>query len=158
MIAKEVKTSFPTAALEEAGMSQAYLLSLCSPMEKSKVAHLSRMPSQGEVPTPTRLQKKVPDLTSCLAEATSLDSSWNCISVHLAGAPFPLNEGQVTIKCGSQNNPVVSLHLECLTSRTEEVDVLPLKGEGRVVLPCPLWPFTQLLNRNSCQTHRSFKI
>ena len=75
MIAKEVKTSFPTAALEEASMSQVYLLSLCSPREKSKVAHLSRMPSQGEVPTPTPLQKKVPDLTSCLVEATSLDSN-----------------------------------------------------------------------------------
>lgn len=42
----------------------------------------------------------------------------------------------MTIKSGSQNNPVVSLHPECPTSRIEEADVSPLKGEGRVALPC----------------------
>lgn len=103
-------------------------------------------------------KEKVPDLTSCLVEATSLENYWNCIIPHLVEASFPLNEGQVTIKSGSQNNPVASLHSECLTSRIEEADVPPLKWEGRVVWPFTLSPFTHWLNRNSCQTHRTLNI
>lgn len=129
------------------------------PKVKSRVPQLlSQLPSQGEVPTLTVLQKKVPDLTSCLVEVTFLEGNWNCIIPHLVESSFPLNERQVTIKSSSQNNPVASLQSECLTSTTEEADVPLLKGKGRVALHFTPSTFTQLLNRSSCQTHRSLKI
>lgn len=100
-----------------------------------KVPHLlSGKLSQGKVPIIIPFQKRCPiwhpgGWSHVLREPLKWHHS--C----LVEASFTVNERQVNIKSGSQNIPVVSLHSECLTSRTKEADAPPLKEErGSVTL------------------------